>query len=674
MNAGWRNPGRDGATMSLAEMRNTLATLRRQVDKRQQERRNLRIEKSRSADDEHGRRVLIPVSRDVLAFFSKVQRAVLADQRRYVAAAEPVIEQPSTALAEQAVPVADRGQFSAPRAMAEAPDGLLNGMLVRWQEMAQVIPTRATDKLQGPAAVCFALMHNELELMTREQSERMNVSLPVLSKLQQAVRAFEAGRAMDTVTLLKNVLQGDPHNHTILALLSQVLYYLTNNQAPTMLPEAREFAQRSMIFSEKIRPERLMFYRYLALSSERHFGHERVLEWVRETGVLEPKNLMGKDGLLSHGTLPLRVWALLASITPDVWTTAEFEAMRDVTLRALGGAALYVVWFHPQLVHAVNLPKPQLELVDEVEKNLHLAYENYSEVARSMRQLPLQTGSMGWFVRVRFLNTMAQVCPTPSFDQVLFYMALDGRAWRENVFPDQELRMLLQDSTLNYWYMWAMVVTPFKDVRLPYLLPADETVSDGPLLAHCDKLLNSLKVMEKERIKPTVWADIKPWLTNWQMDHLLAAGIGSNKPRQRFTPNLIPYNHFYRRWQLPMAINPLASELIAETARRGGFASFYEIIAAFEGALRLIDDPRFGLLANQREALERGRKHDPKKFGNMAIHDKGAGGMMMVLLPVGMMGLATMIFHFSANFGQAAGLVLALLGVGGVLMMNMKKG
>lgn len=658
--------------MSLAEIRNTLATLRKQVDKRQQERRNLRIEKSKADDDGSGRRVMMPISKDLMTFFSEVSRTVVADQRRYLVQA-PVPEQPVQNDVEQP-PVGTVEAAPAPvRAVAEGPEGLLAGLMAKWQELAQVIPVRPTEHLSGPAAVCFGLMQSELELLTQEQSEKMNVSLPVLSKLQQAVRAFEAGRAMDTITLLKNILQGDPHNHRVLALLSQVLYYMACNGTPTMLPEAREFAQRSMILSDKLKPERLMFYRYLALSSERYFGHERVLEWLRETGVLDPKILAGKDGLLGHGTLALRVWALLASIPPELWGNAEFDALKTVTLRALGGAAMYVAWFHPQVVHAVNLPKNLFEIVDEIERHLFVAYEQYRDVAQSMRQLPLKTGSMGWFVRVRFLNTLAQVCPTPSFDQVLFYMALDGRAWRENVFPDQELRTLLQDSTLNYWYLWAMVVTPFKDVRLPYLLPADETVGDGPLLVQCDKMLHWLKILEKERLKPGLWDDLKPYLSHWQMDHLLAAGIGSNKPRQRFTPNLIPYSHFYRRWQLPVAVNVLASELIAETARRGGFASFYEIIAAFEGAVRLLDYPKFGLLANQREALERGRKHNPKKFSNVAMPDGMGAGTMMILLPVGIMGMATLILQFSANFGQAAGLILALLGIGGVLMLNMRK-
>jgi hypothetical protein len=228
---------------------------------------------------------------------------------------------------------------------------------------------------------------------------------------------------------------------------------------------------------------------------------------------------------------------------------------------------------------------------------------------------------------------------------------------------------------VSYWRLWTLVLTPFKDMRQPYLLPAEEIIHDGDLLASCDQLLATLVASEKSLIKAHLWEDLKPWMTRWQLDHLLAASTGSNKPRNRFAPSLPPYTSLYRIFQEPPVSGLLPSEIIIENAKRGAFSSLFEVVAALEGAGRLINDPVHGIVASQKRALAAANRYNPKKFKTVAQEFGGSSGngFLMLAMPVGVLGLVAAVVSFSANWGQALGLLLALGGVAGVVALNLKK-
>lgn len=655
--------------MSTA-LRHALTSFREQLERRQQDRRTDRIAKSRAEQDMEGApNTQLATSPDVRSFFARVAVSVNADRDRYIVA-DPAS---NSSLLNPTEGLEDHEAAALAHASV-APSIHMQHLWDNWQRIETLIPNVSdSSQLQNP---CAALLLAELNYLMQENGQRPMMAAGVLLKVKQSVQAFLDGRTNDTVTLLKNALHTDPHNHSILTILSQILYYQATRGVQNSLPEARDYAQRSTIYSEKHKPSQLGFYRYLAIVTERSFGPERAMEWLRETGMLSINPLLkASDGILTERGLYLRAWYLLSGIPVDLWQDVELNSIKDLVTKVIGGAAIYMVWLRGPLLAAISLGKTTMPVVEEIERLLQTAQLSFSENANALKQLPLTTSDKPWLLRVRFLNAVVQVAPVPYFDQTMCQVALDGQGWNEGGNPDPELRATIGLREISYWRLWALVLTPFKDIKQPYLMPAEETIHDGDLLASCDQLLTTLITAEKQLIKTHLWEDLKPWLVRWQLEHLLAASTGSNKPRSRFAPSLPPYTTLYRIWQEPPASGLLPSEIIIENARRGAFASMFEIIASLEGANRLIIDPVHGLVASQKRALMAANRYNPKKFKPVSAEFGGStgSGILMLAMPVAGLGLVAAIFSFSANWGQALGLTLALAGVAGVVALNLKK-
>lgn len=667
-------------------LHHALVTFREQLERRQQQRREERLTKNRAAQNlPPPNSAPLAMSLDVKSLFDTIMASVMADRNRYTqaggfvaaatAAATPATEAGESDGAPGGEPGADAAAALPYASTPVAPTLHMQPLWDAWKQVDPLLPSEPTEGLAPAMAACATILRHELAAMLEENSRKATVAPALLGKVRQAVQAFIEQRPIDAVTLLKNVLHSDPHNHNILAILSQILYAMAASGAQTTLHDARDHGQRSTIFTDKITPEKLAYFRYLAIVSELAFGPEKALEWLRETAMLKAADMAGPKGLFAQRGIYLRAWAVLATIPLNLWGEAEYTALRDMVLKVVGGGAVYLAWFRTPLLQAASLDKAHHPAVEEIERVLYGARLNHEETASALHQLPLQTSDKAWLLRVRYLHGIVRVAPIPALDQTLAHIALDGHAWTENMPPDAELKAIVDHRDISYWRVWALVVTPYKDVRQPYLLPADETMRDGDMLAGCDQMLASLREAEEARIKQHLWDELRPWMVRWQLEHLLAAGTGSNKPRTRFAPSLPPYTHFYRNWQEPPVTALLASDLIAENASRGAFASMFEVLAAFEGAYRLLDDPVHGLLNTQKRALEAAHVYNPKKFPSVSSEFGGmsGGNAMLLMMPVGLIGLFAGILAFSANWSQAFGLLLALAGVGGVIAVNLKK-
>lgn len=661
-----------------AALRHALASFKEQLDRRQQERRTERIAKTRAEREiPSNARPTVNLTPDVRAFFARVHASVLRDSQRYNLAEPSTEDPPPEGQGEGEQTEADIAQANP---QANTPVNVTPGPHTRviwetWLGLENLIPSDPSLLAPGQN-FCAMLLSNEINYLLQENSQKAVMPQGLLLKVKQSVQAFLDGRTNDTVTLLKNVLHNDPHNHSVLMILSQVLYYLASRGVQNVLPEARDIAQRSTIFSEKHKPAQLAYYRYIALVTERGISPERTMEWLRDTGMLDIQAMSdSSEGLLTERGIYLRAWCLLSTVPVELWQEAELNAIKNLVTKVIGGVAIYLAWLRQPLLAASSMAKTPIPQVEEIEQLLAVALGSYNEHATALKQLPLQTSDKPWLLRVRFLNSVVQVAPLPYFDQVMLQVALDGQSWNEGTSPDPELRATLGLREIAYWRLWAMVLTPFKDTRQPYLLPAEETIHDGDLLASCDQLLATLMADEKSLIKPHLWDDLKPWLVRWQLDHLLAAATGSNKPRMRFAPSLPPYTSLYRLWQDPPVTGFLPSEIVMENAKRGAFASLFEVLAAIDGGNRLINDPVHGLVAGQKRALGAANKYNPKKFKSVAAEFGGVSGngVLMAIMPLGILGLVGMVVMYSANWGQAVGLILALGGVAGVVALNLKK-
>jgi hypothetical protein len=666
-------------------LRHAITSFTEQLQHRQQERRTQRIAATRAEQDDTNTMAPIPLSPDVRAFFNHVAQSVQVDRQRYhiavassngEAALPAAVDIPPAAVASPlSIPELPDSQDAAALALASvAPGPHLHMLWDEWARHERLLPS-AEDSQSTGRNPCASLLLAELNRLTQDTSAKPAMAISLIGKTKQSVQSFLDGRTNDAVTLLKNALHTDPHNHSILMALSQISYWLATKGVQNILPEAREFAQRSTIYSEKQTPSQMALYQYTAIVTESAFGPERTLEWLRDSGMLETDAFSDRaSGLLTERGIYLRAWYLLSLVPVELWQDAEFVRLRNLVTKVIGGATIYLMWFRTPLLTAASLGK-DIPILEDIEKLVHSAYRLHSNHYTAFQQLNSKNGEKPWLLRVRFLNAVKSIISIPAFDQAALHFSLDGHSWDENVSPDPELRATTDLRELSYWRLWCLVLTPFKDIRQPYLMPAEETASDLSLLASCEELLTTLATTERNLIKAHLWDDLKPWLVRWHMEHLLAASTGSNKPRGRFAPSLPPYTSLYRVWQDPPISSLLPSEIIAENARRGAFASFFEITAALEGANRLINDPVHGLVASQKRASAAANRYNPKKFKTVAQEFGGSGGsgLLMLLMPVGLLGLMAAVITFSANWGQALGLMLALAGVAGVVALNLKK-
>ena len=663
-------------------LRHALVSFREQLERRQQERRAERIAKTR-AEQEHSTLGNVPLaaSPDVKMFFQRVRTSVDMDSARYFNDINipPAPAGNESVIALEPLPPEMASEGDAPDTASlqasVAPSVHIMHLWKSWLRVENLVPNTAEKATHYPS-MCAALLMAEMNYLVQEHAQKPIMPAGMLVKVKQSVQAYLDGRTNDTVTLLKNILHNDPHNHSVLMMLSQILYAMAVKGMQNALPEARDYAQRSTIYSDKLKPNQLALYRYLAIVTERSFGPERALEWLRETDMLSVRSLTeGSEGIMVERGMYLRAWAILGTIPIELWQDAELHAVKNLVTKTIGGVAIYLAWLRGPLLAAASLSKTPIPHVEEIEMLLKTAMVSYGEHATALKQLPLKTSDKPWLLRVRFLNALVQVAPVPYFDQVMLQVALDGQSWNEDSTPDPELRATLGLREISYWRLWTLVLTPFKDMRQPYLLPAEETIHDGDMLASCDQLLVTLANAEKSLIKAHLWEDLKPWIVRWQLDHLLAAATGSNKPRNRFAPSLPPYTSLYRIWQDPPISGLLPSEIITECARRGAFASLFEVMAALEGAGKLINDPVHGLIASQKRALGAANRYNPKKFKPVSAEFGGntGNGVLMMVMPLGMLGLIAAIVSFSANWGQALGLILALGGIAGVVALNLKK-
>lgn len=653
-------------------LQHKLSTLRQSLDQLQSKKRTQRLEDIKKNQSEEFTPVGKPAHSEALVLFQYIQANIKRDMQRLLPPTPSQTPAPNTAQVMAAAPTIVAAEPLAAHTLPTSP--MLVPLVEAYLATEPLIPTPAPeDNTQVVSPHVLALMRQELELLIETNTQLGNIPGPLLAKLKQAISAYSEGRTSDAITVLKNALTGDPHNQTLLMCISQILYAQAARGTATALPEARDFAQRSIIANQKQRPARLALYQYLAIVTERAFSEERALEWLRNTELLSPSPMLNSKGLVVHHGIPLRAWGILAEISPSLWGEHEYRALDTLVTNVIGGAALYLCWLREPLVHAAALNKAPLHELDHIEKLVQSTVHTYEHLAEGLAKINSIPTPLPWILRWRWLKTLFQTSGIPALETILLNTALNGQSWRENIYPDHELQTLLDDPDLYAWRIWGHSITPFKDMRKPFLIPYEELSIDVEAFKEIDGLLGLLKQAEAERVRDTVWNDLKPWLVRWQLDHFLATATGSNQPRARYAPTLYPFNHFYRRWQEPPISGYLASEVIEEVAKRGGFSNWYEVMAAFSGALRLLDDPHHGLQAVQRRAYYAAQKKNPAKFAGKDIdfgRPKGSG-MGMMMLPLGFMGALFAIFNMAANTSQAIGLSLALCGLAGVVLLNL---
>lgn len=548
------------------------------------------------------------------------------------------------------------------------------------QELSPILHTAhapVPENQEDPAATLIprymVLLEEELAHFTTPQENQATQAsqAAMLNKLRQVQQAVAAGRLTDGRTLLRNLQRADPHNPTVSYLLSQLEYLNTGLGHGGSLPEARDQAQRSITPSERTTPAQLFRYRYEAIVTELPHSPDRALEWLRDSSFLNPELLQQEEGLTALKGLLLMGWVILGRIPASLWQDTETTALATLVEQVTGGAFLYAAFLRAPLLAELPQRKHPLAHVQGIEAALQTASLLHAHAAQGAAQVQGELKEPPWLVKIRYAQAVLSALPPPTFDQVLLNVALSGQQWLRST-PTQALHQALEDRAVAYWRIWALSITPQRDRRQPHLLPFDEIHAELPIATEVEALLRELSEHEQSLLKPELWEQLQPYMPRWTLDHLLAAGTGSNKPRSAFSPTLAPYAGLYNSWALPSAQGVLASHIIWATAQKGGFASWFEVLAAIEGATRLATDPIHGLKPTQKQALSQAKKQNPQQFAGYSIDTEGLGTTVQLALVGGGMLLGTWAaWSMSDNLGQSLGLMLAVLGLGGILLIRL---
>jgi hypothetical protein len=657
---------------NLAEILSNLAQVRKQLDIIQKDRRANRLEFNKNIDSKaqsSSNTLDLSLSSDTAYFIQQLQYRLHLDVHRYTPNPPdfpPPIPVPYFPSLQELANELDT--YLHPPSLPKIKEELtpaakfFTGLLI--EEIKKL--NRSANKT-SPEGEQSSENQDSANTATKTPSAAGQAILA--TKLNQVQQTLLASRLSDARTLLKKLQLNDPYNQVINFLVSQLEYLHVGMGQKGSLPEARNQAIHSFTSTDRISPNQINYYRYSAMVNELNHSPERALEWLRDSGMLKPELLQQEDGLTALGGQLLMAWVILSNIPANLWQDTEISAINQLVTEVSGGAFIYLALLREPLLRETSTRKTPIANVSSIETSLQIAWFIYQEQAKSANILKDVPQDPPWLIKVRYGQTLLSCLSFPSFDQILLNIALSGIQFLKTN-PTHALQQQLEDRSVFYWRLWALTLATQNEKRQSHLIPFNEMQEDLKLAESVEKIMQQLRTYEQSFIHTETWDDLKPFMTQWSLDHLLAAGTGSNKPRIDFAPTLTPYNTLYARWSNPAVKGIMASEIILGSAAKGAFASWFEVLAAIEGGARLVGDPYHGLKQGQKNALAHARQQDPEKFAHIHLLDKNAiNPLQMAGVAVFMAGGSWASLVYTANWGQAIGMLLAVCGVSGMLFV-----
>ncbi|MFZ2619641.1 MAG: hypothetical protein WAX89_02105 [Alphaproteobacteria bacterium] len=588
-------------------------------------------------------------SRDVTKLFERLQQEIKQETKRYTMAAVAAPEAPAademsqfiagidTAIPPTAAPAAPAPAAPVP---ADAPfQPLPRGPFTHHfaNTIERAFQQTYSNALVGhslPERRLFDLIETEVQRISDSLASFGSAGLNTLQKLRKASSYVGENNLGACLRLLKGAKATDPNNNVLAYLISQIGYFQAANGHGDALPDARNEGQKCGAVTDLVPAEVLMQYRYDSAVCERGFTDKKPFDWLVEFYLLDAEQ-MGVAGLTKAQAMHLKSWLLLATIPTQHWNDYVFGCMKGMAMHTVGGAAFYVHVLRPKVMTEMKNRAVPPAAVQEIETALSSAYAAYLEIAGAFQTgwVERGTGSNAWTVRNRFLTDFKAVSAIPQFDEVLLHVSLDGRGYEKDAFPTNEFKAKGYPKEL-YWRLWSVSITP--EERVTQILPVSETALESSFYRDSDILLTTFKEVENGLIKQEQWKEVEPLLLRLSMDHILAAGTRSPKPRNKFYPTVPPFSGFYREWEVTDK-TPRVSVLLAESAARGAFASIQEVMVSFEGAALLLEDPRYGLKAQQEYALEQLKRKGQGFITNMASSMSIGQMILYIFVPLAVM-------------------------------------
>lgn len=518
----------------------------------------------------------------------------------------------------------------------------------------------------------FKVLHAELDFVT-ENMVALGVNIALLNKMKQAVESIGLERLTDALTILRTAKKSAPNNRSLSYMLSQVYYYKAANGSSENLPEARGEAKKASLYAEDVNQSQLMQYRYSYVMHESNHDAAKALNLIREYYLLNPESLTEGHGLGVHEGVHLKTWILVSMMDAKFLTKYEVESILSITMTAATGVNFYLNVMRPQvLTRLVDSDDSVIAPLYLVEDMLAKSYQNYSEITGTIQKnfdnkgKLLPESSHLWTLENRYVNLLVNASSLPLFDEIYLYTSLDAKRHSSEAYPNKAMPAMGLTG-VNYWQIWSLAITAVDGRRGVRTLPVSKIVPYAEVFRKFDEILESLKLYEKEIVPNEKWEIIQKYMPNYEYNIFIHIAAG---PEAFQVPSNPYYLNFYRQWVLQKPKAPLPSEIIEIYAESGHFIEPEEVIAAFEGILRVVTDDVHGLKARAKVALkfcltkEKGKGASKVKDLLRESHFNDYWWLYVVVIP-----LAILVFFIIFGSGSVGSgmmlLVIIGLAVGG---------
>ena len=346
-------------------------------------------------------------------------------------------------------------------------------------------------------------------------------------------------------------------------------------------------------------------------------------------------------------------------------TSFEIESLEKIATTAPGGAIFYLNVMRPQLRSRFESEKDIIiQKLFKLEILLARSYANYSDIVATIQQNYDDEGNLTpnskylWTLEHRYTSLLLKSYKIPAFDEVYLYTSLDAKRYSTEAYPNRAMAAMGL-ANVNYWQVWSIVITGVEGKGSSRTLPVKRMAAHTEIFCIFDKMLEALVEVEKEIIPDEKWKIIKKYMPKYEYNIFIHVAAG---PDAFKVPSNPYYLNFYRAWVKVQPSESLPSEILKAYAEKGNFIDAEEVVAAFEGALRVMTDDVHGLKSRAKDALK-ACLGDKKNVASSKAKDLMREGhfndywwLYVIVLP-----LAALAFYVMSGSGGTGSVIVLLV-------------
>ncbi len=453
------------------------------------------------------------------------------------------------------------------------------------------------------------MLSHETDLARANPSDYQTTTITV-QKIQRAIQVYQEGRAADSLTILKNIRNEDPHNRLLSFVLANILYHRTAHGNNKFLPEARQEGKKAASDSKKFNANILRRFKYHYIATDSAFAPDKTISLLREHALYKIPEIQELDN--DDYIIYVKSMILLSMTNHNKWQKEEIIAIKEFAECALGGGLLYCLFFEQKILSLLFNEKEDtrilFEPLKEVQETIRIIQNNLASFHETISKNTLEdekknTAHM-WTINKHLLQECIKHIPIPELSDILTNTSLDGRQYG----PTETLDRILREKELKigeYWPLWVAKLNFKAASFMPESIPNWLVIDEKPVLEEYEKALAELKQEETKIIDKEKWSLSHYYQTPFNYENLMEVGIKRSFTQTTFAPMAPSLKSHYQVWGVGRPQGLLISDIIEQRARAGAFASTREIQAAFEGAYELLYDKTYGIKERQNKAWKR---------------------------------------------------------------------